>query len=503
MKVLLGADLLLSAKDSNQDFGSIAWLFQWLDQLKIQRCIDFPTLIIMSHFGGVDKRLLHSCKIIKKVIRKSPRINQLIDLFKKDIIFDYKKHESSINALVAQLAFVEAGEVDFLITDNEYLHTLSKNLNIDDKVYSLSEFLDKCSIENRELDQSKGLFVEETYMSNLNINDEFFDTFKKDYSEYYDWFKAKSCDFVFVSRHNDKVIALLKLKIEDNPIEYTDITPPFTRGRQLKISSFKIEPNRTKLAERFMRIIFNYAINHSVENIYVTFFDNYERKHRLKRLFEKWGFGAWGHKINSDELVLSRPFKKTVNYLHPTLSFPFHGSKKGVYLVYVDNTYSKALIGSYDNSTKLYDVEPYKNAISKVLILYNLDKPIETGAVILFVTDNLASKAREFVGAGIVDGVHPNFADETTFLRICRKRSIFADSRLRQCWKRQSDEKKISTIEFLYACALDNSTFSDENIMESGINLNCLYRQELKQISGAQFNTLVSGSTYERDFIAH
>lgn len=329
MKVLLGADILIAANDSMQDFGTIGWLFQWFDRLGIDRYIDFPTLVVMTHFGGVNKDILNSCGLIKKVIRKSPHLKQVIGISPLSLSTSVINSDKAVNALIAQIAFLQTEEVDYIISDNEYLHSLARKLEIDDRVYSVAEFIDKCAIENRAVDPSKGLIVEETLCSNLDVNDVFFDTFKKDYPGYIEWFQRKTKDFVFISKNGKKIIALLKLKIERSRSEFNDIEPELPNVKTLKISSFKIEPNRTKLAERFIRIIFNYAICHDVQNIYVTFFDNYEQKHRLKRLLNKWGFTEWGHKKDSDEIVLTRPLIKSTNYLCPSKTFPFHGIKKG------------------------------------------------------------------------------------------------------------------------------------------------------------------------------
>lgn len=503
MKILLGTDVLLAANDSTNELGSIEWLFQWFDKLKIKKCVDLSALFVMTHFGEINRNLIRSCKVINKVICKSAILQQLTTSSISDNLITHNTSESALNAAAAQLAFLEAGEVDYIISDNETLHRLSKRLNIDDRVYNVAEFIDKCSIEYREFDFSKGLIVEELRMRDLDINEPFFDSFKKDYNDYLNWFIRKSKDAVFISRRERKIIALLKLKIENNPSDFADIVPPFNNHKVLKISSFKIEPNRTKLAERFMRIIFNAALGHDVNRIYATLFDNYESKRRLKRLFEKWGFENWGHKNNSNEIVLQRDFDKIANYSEPSLSFPFHGLQKGVYLVYLDSIYANALLGYNIKSSKLYDIEPLKNSISKVLISYNIAQPVSIGSIIVFVTENDNSSERKFIGVGIVDGFHHNFTDEAKFLRVCRKRSIFTDSRLKQCWDRQTSQNRISTIEFLYACPLSTDVFSSNNIKEAAIDLSCLRRQEPKKIDETQFRILIKGSSYEKDFIVY
>lgn len=502
MRVLLGADVIISAKDTSQDFATIGWLFQWLDKLKIRKCIDYPTCAVLSHFGNLRKLLLKNFEIIPKVYRKNPLHLSILSNY-VDSYSGLSKSSPSINAdaLIAQLAVLEAEDADFLITDNPFLHSLSRQLNIDDRVYYVSEFVDKCAFENRDADQSKGLIVEETTLSQLNIHDSFFDSFKKDYLNYTEWFQRKSNDKVFVSKRKGNVIALLKLKIEDKQSEFDDIRPQIFKKKLLKVSSFKIEPNRTKLAERFFRIIFNMASYEKVDGIYVTLFDNTEQKRRLKRLFEKWGFYLWGYKKGSSEIVLYRNFTKKFNFKSPQTTFPFHSGSRGVYLVSVDSTYANALLGINLELNQLHDVEPYKNAISKILITYNLKHNIETGSLILFVSEIRHKKS--IVGVGIVQDVHKNLKDEPTLLRICRKRSIFDDNRLKICWNRQTDDKRLSTIEFLYVAQFSEDTFPENQIRSLGIDTDLLHNQEPFKISEIQFNKLISNTQYENDYIAN
>lgn len=468
MKVLLGADILIAANEASQEFGSVGWLFQWLDNLKIQKCVDFATFTVLSHFGGINRRIFRNFQIIDKVYRKSPIAKLISSNLNCSVTTKTSKvNESSINALLAQLAILEAGDADFLISDNPSLHTLSKQLNIDDRVYTVSEYVDKCSFEYRELDQSKGLIIEETSFAKLDFNDSFFDSFKQDYPEYETWIKAKANDKVFVSLRQNRVIALLKLKIENSISDFSDINPPLPNQKVLKISSFKIEANRTKLAERFLRLIFNTAVSEKVSGIYVTFFDNYHSKHRLRLLFEKWGFKYWGTKVNSSEIVLFRNFTKNSISSNPRYSYPFHSSSKGIYTVFLDFTYANPLLGINSKYSELNDIEPYKTAISKVLITYNLKKIPKSGSIILFLTESEISKSKRAVAIGIIEDVHFSFNSEATFLRICRKRSIFSDNRLKRCWERQSDYNRISTIEFLYVCPLEETDIIEERFQSA------------------------------------
>lgn len=65
--------------------------------------------------------------------------------------------------------------------------------------------------------------IKKMLLGDLNINDVFFDSFKKDYPEYNAWFNRKKNDMVrVVMDNNNNVRALLKLKIENESEDYSN-----------------------------------------------------------------------------------------------------------------------------------------------------------------------------------------------------------------------------------------------------------------------------------------
>lgn len=98
----------------------------------------------------------------------------------------------------------------------------------------------------------------------INLNDEFFDSLRNSYHEFNVWFKKKAeegrkANCVFYS--NDKIIAFLSLKIEDENAKYLNDIPGFESGiKRLKISTFKIIKNsERRLGERFIQRIYKSA----------------------------------------------------------------------------------------------------------------------------------------------------------------------------------------------------------------------------------------------------
>ena len=69
-----------------------------------------------------------------------------------------------------------------------------------------------------------------------------------------------------------------------------------------------------------MKIIFDQALFSMVDEIYVTIYDNDEKKINLIRYFEKFGFQYYGKKNN--ELVYVRSMRKFFDCDYPLKSYP-------------------------------------------------------------------------------------------------------------------------------------------------------------------------------------
>lgn len=97
--------------------------------------------------------------------------------------------------------------------------------------------MERCRFEHRNLDNNKGIAIQKITFGELNFSDHFFDTFKKDYSPYYEiWLSKKAKDNVYVAFERGRIRALLKLKTEGSEEDYSDIEPQFPPKRRLKIT---------------------------------------------------------------------------------------------------------------------------------------------------------------------------------------------------------------------------------------------------------------------------
>lgn len=120
----------------------------------------------------------------------------------------------------------------------------------------------------------------------VNLSDPFFDSLKEDYPEFVDWFVRKGNEKAYVSRNEHGLLdGFLYLKIEDEAL--TDCNPALPKKLRVKCGTFKIDAHGTKLGERFVRKIFDFASTQDIEEIYVTIFDKHTG---LIGLLTRYGF---------------------------------------------------------------------------------------------------------------------------------------------------------------------------------------------------------------------
>ncbi len=121
----------------------------------------------------------------------------------------------------------------------------------------------------------------------------------------------------------------------------------------MKIGTFKVTSNGFKIGERFLKIIFDNALQYNVEEIYVTIFDKRPEQIRLISLLEEWGFNYHGVKTTptGEEKVYTKNFdkKQEIDPLHPKKAFPFSSSQSAKFISFqfilnTTQSYSRILL---------------------------------------------------------------------------------------------------------------------------------------------------------------
>lgn len=178
---------------------------------------------------------------------------------------------------------------------------------------------------------------------NINLEDPFFDSLKRGYAEFRNWYERKVREEAkaYVQYDDDRnVIGFLYLKLENGIL--ADIDPPRGEKNRLKVGTFKVDAHGTRFGERFIKKIMDAAIFRDVDEIYVTIFDEHDG---LIGLLQRYGFSNEGTKTTSNgvECVLIKDMKSIRDDIY--LDFP---------LIQTDNRRKFALGIKPNFHTKLF-----------------------------------------------------------------------------------------------------------------------------------------------------
>lgn len=449
MKILIDTNIIIHREASRIYNNDIGLLFNWIDRLKYDKCVHPLSIEEISTYQ--DETVVNTMKVkignYNLLKTESPEDDLINQLRQKDV----NRNDFIDTSIIKE---VYNKRVDYLITEDRGIHRKAQFLGISEKVFKIDSFLEKSITENPELKDYQVLAVKKEYFGNVNLNDSFFDSFKQDYNEFSDWFNRKADNISYICITDDKVRAFLYLKVEGLDEIYSDIKPDFPKKKRLKIGTFKVTSTGFKLGERFLKIIFDNALQYGVNEIYVTIFNKREEQNRLIYLLEDWGFKHWGEKNTSNgiEQVYVRDFSPNFNIENPRFTFPFISKKVNTWIVPIYPDYHTELFpDSYLNNESPQDYsenEPHRNAIKKIYISRSFNRGLKKGDIILFYRTG-GHYASVISTIGIVDKVTLDIEDESNFVELCRKRSVFNNEELKKYWN-WTPRNRPFIVKFLY-----------------------------------------------------
>lgn len=451
MKVLLDTNIVIHRESSsnliNKDIGV---LFRWLDNLHHAKCIHPVTVQEINKLKTSGTREVFNIKLDSyNVLQTQSQLHP--EVSKVSLAMDVTENDKNDSLLLNEL-YNE--RVDFLITEDKKIGRKAEALGIPSRVFTIEAFLEKVVAENPGLADYKVLSVKKELFGNIPLNDDFFDSFREDYSGFDKWFNKKSEEVAYICKSSGKIAAFLYLKIEDEREPYTDIFPPFDKKRRLKTATLKVTLNGYKLGERFLKIVFDNALRHKVDEIYVTIFNKRLEQQRLISLFEDFGFAKHGVKRNlfGEELVYVRRMSKSFDPQNPKLCYPFFSKSARSFIVpiypqYHTNLFPDSILRT-ESPADFVENEPFRNAISKVYISRSRFKDLHSGDVVVFYrTGGYYESVVSTIG--VVESAISNIKNEKHFVELCRKRSVFSDDELVKHWKYYPNIKPF-VVNFLY-----------------------------------------------------
>lgn len=503
VRALLDTNIIIHRESTgkiNQDIGT---LFKWLDKSKYEKCIHPITIEEINKYQNKDKLSTIEIKLESYTLLKTTApIAEMVSLTSKEK--DINKNDLNDTALLNE---VFQGRVDILISEDKKIHKKAADLGINDRVYNINGFLERVVSEQPELIDYKVLSVSKEYFGNINLQDRFFESFRRDYHGFDKWFNKNADKIAYVTHNKDHILSFLYVKLEDESEVYSDIFPIFKPARRLKIGTFKVVSNGVRLGERFLKIIFDNALNYKVNEIYLTIFDKTEEQSRLISLLKEWGFQEHGVKKSihntEDELVFVRDFSPSFLEKQPKKSYPYISTLQKIFLCPIYPEYHTELFPDsiLNNESPVYfkENQPHRNALSKIYISRSFNRSLSSGDIIVFY--RTGGYHRSVVTTiGIVENIIDGIKSKEEFILKCRKRSIFSNEYLSKHWEYNTHNPPF-IINFLYTYSLPKR-LNLAKLIELGVisNIESAPRG-FEEISIGQFKKIIRESESNESII--
>lgn len=474
MRVLLDTNIIIHRENNRATNYSIGHLFNWLDKLKFEKIIHPLSVAEIEKYN--DKNTQDVYKIKLSAYNRLTVPEKIAD----ELVAAFKDTDTTENDRIdtALLNSVFLKHVDLFITEDKKLRKKAEKIGLGDKVYSINHFITSATERNPSLIDYKALSVKHTRFGELDIKNPFFDTFKKDYPGFEDWF-ARKCDEEAYVCNDDKnnILGFLYLKTEEKTESYPYMQPAFLPKRRLKVGTFKVESTGFRLGERFIKIIFDNALKREVDEIYVTLFENRQELSALQELFERWGFQRYGvnRSTGKDEAVFVKPLKAYNTAFSPKQNFPNIRYNVSKFIMPIEACWHTHLIPDSqlrtENLVDFLGRDACKYALQKVYIswAYNMNgaKP---GDLVFFYrmgkTDGRKGFESVISTVCIIDEIKRDFTSESELLRYCQNRSVFSEENLKSFWHRNS--RNLSAIKFIQVKSLEKRPILNQ-LRDAGI----------------------------------
>lgn len=500
LKVSLSYELMSHLFEKDEEYEQLMLAMQWLEKIHAAVYVDDITLLLLFEdkkipslsslpFKNVNILKINDFKyttqIEKEVLNDWYRTyltNSEYHLFnkKRKQIWDL----FHLRANMGHLQCLKKAKIDLILSQDILLNKMAKSLGVDQYVYDISSFIDRCEVDYPQANPFKGISIHLVTFSEIDVNDSFFDSFRQEYKEFNQWFYKKQNEKAYVvwdTKQN--VRAFLYLKVELWTEDYNMIHPTFNSAKRLKIGSFKVDMHGERIFERFLYIVFQKALMEHVKEIYITLFLKYQSRVLLKEQLTKWGFEFWGLKDSQEEVLVKSLFKHDNGKYREC--FPFHKRPQRAYVVRLDELYETALFGKNQLSfTKEENLYPLR----KLLICQGNRMEISRGDVLFF----YCISQHRICRIGLVEDVLHSFKTEKDFIYACKKRSIFSRNQLIRYWNYR---KPPFVLKFLNSYEV---SFNDSVQMEKELSELKETFLHLQPIDMDIFNKMIKGTEYEK-----
>lgn len=431
MRILLDTNIIIAREDNRILRNDLKILSSFINKLKIE---------VLYHPKSIEDIRKNKNKNRKQIILSKIKSYQELenppdpsnDEYFKKLVGEPKSPNDIVDNCI--LYAIHKNSVNFLITEDQGIHKKSIKLRCDDRVLSI---IDAIILLKKDLPKEKLVLppaLNSYTVHNLNIDDPFFDSLKREYPDFEIWFEKISRDgrncWVYY-KLDGSIGALLIYKFENEQILST---PPQSKKKRLKISTMKVSRVGYKIGELLIKLAIELSVNNSLPEIYLTHFT--KDKDNLVDLITEFGYNYVGKLdknnedvylkkilINKNEIIGLSPVEISKNF-YPNF---YDGQKVKKHIIPIQPKYHQKLFTDYRRQSTLnkyfkkFIVEG--NTIKKAYLCHAASKKLEVGDILLF----YRSKDKKAITTlGVIESVYYDCTDRDHVISIVGKRTVYS-----------------------------------------------------------------------------
>lgn len=433
MRILIDTNIFIDRENDRVLSNELQVLLKILNSKQIEILIHPKSIEEIKRDSNISRKNIALSKLnTYPILEHSPDQNKDDD-FLTAVGVPSKINDEIDNAI---LYSVYKDAVDFLITEDKGIYKKSIRLDISDRVLCIDEGIDVLGKEFLKEDVVRPPALKEDAVHNLDLNDSFFDSLKKEYgeSEFTNWFRKSSREGrkCWVHYKTDGSIgALLIRKIENEPIKSI---PPLPAKKRLKVATLKVSHVGNKIGELFVKLAIDYAIKNNIDEIYLTHFTNPDNDY-LVDLITEYGFYKAAVKDNGEDIFVKELLadKDKIASMHPleisNMFYPslYDGDKVNKFLVPILPEYHRRLFTDYKGRQTLLSEHAGEfivegNTIKKAYLSNSRISNLSPGDILLF----YRTMDSEITSLGVIEKVLYGLQDKDEIFRNVRKRTVYS-----------------------------------------------------------------------------
>lgn len=336
----------------------------------------------------------------------------------------------------------------------------------------------------------------------IDLQDEFFDSLKNDYPGFDDWYirKQKEGEKAYVKYNDDGTLdGFLFIKNDGDIVD--DVEPQLVGEKILKIGTFKINPHKTRLGERFIKIALDHALLEEYEMCYVTIFPKHKK---LIELFEKYGFVKEG--IKTSEAGIENVYVKKFSVIQNDICKDYPLIKSNNVKKYILAIYPKYHTVMFPDSKLCTERNlitkdiAHTNSIHKVYVCNMGIEVLKKGDIVVLyrtASGNSAEYSSVVTSICVVEEVkrQSDFKNFNEFYRYASSYSVFDEDDL-YYWYRKG---ACRAVKMLYNVALPKRIVRHDLINSIGLDRNEYWG--FFKISDEQFDSILQYSQINPNYI--